>query len=80
MGLDLTFSVTEEVAGQIVEKELKPNGKNIGVAERNKKEYIERMVKWRLERGVAEQTESLVKGFYEVIFFKLKQLNYKYEF
>lgn len=75
MGLDLTFSVTEEVAGQIVEKELKPNGKNIGVAERNKKEYIERMVKWRLERGVAEQTESLVKGFYEVIFLNLKQLN-----
>lgn len=69
MGLDLTFSVTEEVAGQIVEKELKPNGKNLGVAERNKKEYIERMVKWRLERGVAEQTESLVKGFYEVILF-----------
>ncbi|XP_042900847.1 E3 ubiquitin-protein ligase HECW2 isoform X2 [Parasteatoda tepidariorum] len=67
MGLDLTFSVTEEVAGQIVEKELKTNGKNVGVAERNKKEYIERMVKWRLERGVAEQTESLVKGFYEVV-------------
>lgn len=67
MGLDLTFSVTEEVAGQIVEKELKPNGKNIGVTERNKKEYIEKMVKWRLERGVAEQTESLVKGFYEVV-------------
>lgn len=81
MGLDLTFSVTEEVAGQIVEKELKPNGKNIGVAERNKKEYIERMVKWRLERGVAEQTESLVKGFYEVFFiFYLKQLKCKYEF
>lgn len=74
MGLDLTFSVTEEVAGQIVEKELKPNGKNIGVAERNKKEYIERMVKWRLERGVAEQTESLVKGFYEVNIFLCKYL------
>lgn len=80
MGLDLTFSVTEEVAGQIVEKELKPNGKNIGVAERNKKEYIERMVKWRLERGVAEQTESLVKGFYEVFIFYLKQLKCKYDF
>ena len=24
-------------------------------------------MKWRLERGVAAQTESLVKGFYEVI-------------
>lgn len=31
------------------------------------KEYIERIVKWRLERGVAEQTESLVRGFYEVV-------------
>lgn len=25
------------------------------------------MVRWRLERGVAEQTESLVRGFYEVV-------------
>uniref|UniRef100_A0A8C6TB35 HECT-type E3 ubiquitin transferase n=1 Tax=Neogobius melanostomus TaxID=47308 RepID=A0A8C6TB35_9GOBI len=33
----------------------------------NKKEYIERMVKWRIERGVAQQTESLVRGFYEVV-------------
>ena len=68
--LDLTFSVDEEVLGQMTERELKPNGKNIAVTEKNKKEYIERMVKWRVERGVAEQTESLVKGFYEVrIFF-----------
>lgn len=31
------------------------------------KEYIERVVKWRLERGVSSQTESLVRGFYEVV-------------
>ncbi|XP_055949305.1 E3 ubiquitin-protein ligase HECW1-like isoform X1 [Argiope bruennichi] len=67
LGLELTFSVTEEVAGHVVERELKPGGKTTGVVERNKREYIERMVKWRLERGVAEQTESLVKGFYEVV-------------
>jgi HECT-domain (ubiquitin-transferase) len=67
--LDLTFSVDEEVLGQMTERELKPNGKNIAVTEKNKKEYIERMVKWRVERGVAEQTESLVKGFYEVNMF-----------
>lgn len=36
------------------------------MSERNKKEYIERMVKWRIERGVVQQTESLVRGFYEV--------------
>ena len=66
VGLDLTFSVDEEVFGQITERELKPNGKNIPVTEKNKKEYIEKMVKWRVERGIVEQTESLVRGFYEV--------------
>lgn len=25
------------------------------------------MVRWRLERGVSQQTESLVRGFYEVV-------------
>ena len=51
---------------QITERELKPGGAGIPVSEKNKKEYIERMVKWRIERGVAQQTESLVRGFYEV--------------
>lgn len=84
--LDLNFAVTEEVFGQIVERELKMGGNNIRVTEKNKKvweiafyvaifppyiaylqEYLERIVRWRLERGVAEQTESLVRGFYEVV-------------
>lgn len=51
---------------QITERELKPGGSGIPVSDKNKKEYIERMVKWRIERGVAQQTESLVRGFYEV--------------
>ncbi|XP_076017972.1 E3 ubiquitin-protein ligase HECW2 isoform X2 [Genypterus blacodes] len=65
--LDLTFTVNEEVFGQITERELKPGGANIPLSEKNKKEYIERMVKWRIERGVVQQTESLVRGFYEVV-------------
>jgi len=65
--LDLTFSVTEEVFGQTVEKELKPGGQRIFVTEKNKKEYIDKIVKWRLERGVTEQTEALVHGFYDVV-------------
>ncbi|XP_041056750.1 E3 ubiquitin-protein ligase HECW2-like isoform X1 [Carcharodon carcharias] len=65
--LDLTFTVNEEVFGQITERELKPGGANIPVVEKNKKEYIEKMVKWRIERGVVQQTESLVRGFYEVV-------------
>lgn len=53
-------------SSKITERELKPGGANIPVTEKNKKEYIERMVKWRIERGVVQQTESLVRGFYEV--------------
>ncbi|XP_017888330.1 E3 ubiquitin-protein ligase HECW2-like isoform X2 [Ceratina calcarata] len=65
--LELTFSVTEELLGRVAERELKPGGRNIAVTEKNKKEYLERVVRWRLERGIAEQTESLVRGFYEVV-------------
>ena len=28
---------------------------------------MDRVVKWRIERGVASQTEALIRGFYEVI-------------
>ncbi|KTF84528.1 hypothetical protein cypCar_00031118 [Cyprinus carpio] len=52
-------------------RELKPGGTGITVSDKNKKEYIERMVKWRIERGVAQQTESLVRGFYEVVDIRL---------
>lgn len=65
--LGMTFAVNEEVFGKVIERDLKPGGKNINVTERNKKDYIERVIKWRLERGVAYQTEALVRGFYEVI-------------
>ncbi|XP_046390125.1 E3 ubiquitin-protein ligase HECW2-like [Ischnura elegans] len=65
--LDLTFAVTEEVFGRVAERELKAGGRNLPVTEKNKKEYLERVVRWRLERGVGEQTESLVRGFYEVV-------------
>ncbi|XP_067107827.1 E3 ubiquitin-protein ligase HECW1 [Osmerus mordax] len=65
--LDLTFTVNEEVFGQVTERELKSGGSNLQVTEKNKKEYIERMAKWRVERGVVQQTEALVRGFYEVV-------------
>ncbi|KAM6948288.1 E3 ubiquitin-protein ligase HECW1 [Aplochiton taeniatus] len=65
--LELTFTVNEEVFGQVTERELKSGGANINVTEKNKKEYIDRMVKWRVERGVVQQTEALIRGFYEVV-------------
>lgn len=65
--LELTFTVNEEVFGQVTERELKSGGANLQVTEKNKKDYIERMTKWRVERGVVQQTEALIRGFYEVV-------------
>ncbi|XP_072307220.1 E3 ubiquitin-protein ligase HECW1-like isoform X1 [Eucyclogobius newberryi] len=65
--LELTFTVNEEVFGQVTERELKSGGANVQVTEKNKKDYIERMTKWRVERGVVQQTEALIRGFYEVV-------------
>ncbi len=65
--LGMTFSVNEEVFGKVFERDLKPGGKNILVCDKNKKDYLDRVVKWRIERGVAAQTEALIKGFYEVV-------------
>ncbi|CAH0604942.1 unnamed protein product [Chrysodeixis includens] len=66
--LELTFAVSERLAdGRVLERELKAGGRDVPVTERNKKEYLERVVRWRVERGVAEQTEWLVRGFHEVV-------------
>jgi len=66
-----------QVLGQMTERELKPNGKNIAVTEKNKKDYIERLVKWRVERGVAEQTGHLLRGFHEVLLLVIGQTSSK---
>ncbi|XP_031568245.1 E3 ubiquitin-protein ligase HECW2-like [Actinia tenebrosa] len=65
--LDLTFTVSEEIFGQVTERELIPGGVDIAVTEANKTEYVNEMVKWRVERGVSEQMQSIVRGFNEVI-------------
>ncbi|XP_061383246.1 uncharacterized protein LOC116767338 isoform X2 [Danaus plexippus] len=66
--LELTFAVSERLAdGRVLERELRPGGRELAVTERNKKDYLERLVRWRVQRGVADQTEWLVRGFHEVV-------------
>uniref|UniRef100_H3A600 HECT-type E3 ubiquitin transferase n=1 Tax=Latimeria chalumnae TaxID=7897 RepID=H3A600_LATCH len=65
--VDLDFKLYKSIFIKVTERELKSGGANIQVTEKNKKEYIERMVKWRVERGMVQQTEALVRGFYEVV-------------
>ena len=39
----------------------------MAVTEENKREYVDKMVQWRLARGVGKQTEMLVRGLKEML-------------
>ncbi|XP_014873801.1 E3 ubiquitin-protein ligase SMURF2-like [Poecilia latipinna] len=65
--LDHTFCVEHNAYGEIIQHELKPNGKNIPVSQDNKKEYVRLYVNWRFLRGIEAQFLALQKGFNEVI-------------
>ncbi|KHN79903.1 E3 ubiquitin-protein ligase HECW2 [Toxocara canis] len=65
--MELTFSTTQDIGGEIIEKELITDGKNQLVTEENKHDFISLMVKWRIERGVEEQSRALLKGLHQVI-------------
>ena len=64
--VDLYTFPTTQLTQQVIERELKPNGHNIPVTEENKQEYVDLMIKWKIERGMGEQMQQIVKGFNEV--------------
>ncbi|KAK4195925.1 hypothetical protein QBC40DRAFT_288220 [Triangularia verruculosa] len=66
-GLELTFSTEDERFGVMSVEDLKPNGRNIEVSDANKKEYVDLMVKWRIEKRIAEQFQAFKEGFQELI-------------
>ncbi|KAJ8283657.1 hypothetical protein COCON_G00025070 [Conger conger] len=65
--LDHTFCVEHNAYGEIIQHELKPNGKSIPVSEDTKKEYVRLYVNWRFLHGIEAQFLALQKGFNEVI-------------
>ena len=67
LDLGLTFSQTEEVGGKIVEHELKNGGKTLNVTEKNKTEYIQLLVDWRIQRSIIPQARQLQMGFAELL-------------
>jgi len=69
--LDLDYTVDEDKFGKTETVELRPGGRNIPVTEKNKKDYIDRVIKWRVERGIKEQTNMLIRGFNEVVDLRL---------
>jgi E3 ubiquitin-protein ligase NEDD4 len=65
--LEQTFSTEDERFGVIAVEDLIPNGRNIDVTNENKKEYVDLMVKWRIEKRIAEQFQAFSEGFHELI-------------
>ncbi|KAG7271158.1 hypothetical protein CRUP_002807 [Coryphaenoides rupestris] len=65
--LDHTFCVEHSAYGELIQHELKPNGKNVAVTQDTKKEYVRLYVNWRFLRGIEAQFLALQKGFNEVI-------------
>ncbi|KAJ9642428.1 hypothetical protein H2201_004823 [Coniosporium apollinis] len=65
--LDLTFSTDDERFGETVTIDLKPNGRNIEVTNENKKEYIDLITEWRIQKRVEEQFNAFITGFNELI-------------
>ncbi|KAI1353545.1 HECT-domain-containing protein [Xylaria sp. FL0043] len=65
--LEQTFSTEDERFGVMTVEDLIPNGRNIEVTNENKKEYVDLMVKWRIEKRIAEQFQAFKDGFQELI-------------
>ena len=65
--IEPTFSTEDESFGEIQTIDLKPDGRNIEVTNENKKEYIELITEWRIQKRVEEQFNAFVAGFNELI-------------
>lgn len=65
--LELTFSTDDERFGETVSIELKPGGENIEVTNENKKEYVDLITEWRIQKRVEEQFNAFISGFNELI-------------
>lgn len=62
-----TFSVEDERFGEKVTVDLKPGGRDIEVDNDNKKEYVDLITEWRIQKRVEEQFNAFVQGFHELI-------------
>jgi len=63
----LTFCVEDEVMGQKIKTDLRPNGEQIDVTPENLIFYIHAMADYKLNQQIAQQTRAFLQGFYEVL-------------
>ncbi|XP_055679804.1 probable E3 ubiquitin-protein ligase HERC4 isoform X2 [Lutzomyia longipalpis] len=62
----VTFSITEEVFGERRTVDLKPNGRNIGVTQENKEEFVNLYIDYVFNRSCKTHFEGFDMGFQKV--------------
>lgn len=65
--LGLTFSIDEDVLGQIVTYELVPGGRSIPVTEESKISYIHSLAHFKMHLQIKDQTVAFIRGFRSLI-------------
>lgn len=63
----LTFCINYQSWGEILEKELKPNGSEIDVTEENKTEFVSLYTNYIIEESIEKQFRPFLLGFYKVL-------------
>jgi E3 ubiquitin-protein ligase NEDD4 len=66
-GVGAVFAVDDDQFGVIVEEDLIPNGRNIPVSNKNKTEYVDLLVKWRVVTRVEGQMQAFLSGLFDII-------------
>lgn len=61
------FCVIEDEFGEEKVIDLIPDGRNIAVTEENKKEYVQKLVEYRLTESVKDQLDNFLTGFHDII-------------
>uniref|UniRef100_A0AAF5D8R1 HECT-type E3 ubiquitin transferase n=2 Tax=Strongyloides stercoralis TaxID=6248 RepID=A0AAF5D8R1_STRER len=65
--IEFTFTATTTINGKNIDIDLLPDGNNLYVTEYNKDQYINLLLKHRIERNIEEQIKALKRGLYDII-------------
>lgn len=65
--LDLTFTTTERLDGQVLTLSLVSGGKEMAVTRTNKLQYVYAIAKYKLDRRISVQTSHFLEGLFQVI-------------
>ncbi|CCD26361.1 E3 ubiquitin-protein ligase TOM1 NDAI_0H01870 [Naumovozyma dairenensis CBS 421] len=65
--IEETFSVETDDYGEHKVIDLIENGSNVPVTEENKKDYVKKIVEYKLHTSVKEQMDNFLRGFYSLI-------------